>query len=387
MIYIILFIFFLLLSIVYDYYGVKTNRAYAYWFSVSTLIIVAGFRYHVGLDSIRLEEWYQSCPNIFDLSTDYIQADRRFQPLWIIFCSLLKTITPDFVLLQFVQSALVNILIFNFIKKKTAYIFSGLLIYFLLAYLVFNFEIMRESLAVAISLFAVLNLEKKKWTHFLILSLIAFQIHVSAIIILIFPLIYNIKITKYHILFSLVIVLVINIYYAKYIDFVFIILSSNSDSFSKNIVEYSYAGKVGHTLKYYLNIYFNGFLLPVYFLYLRKYQFKEEFKYSSFVLMFAVFSLLGNQSVAFLRFSNYQLLFYVILVAEIYQYALKKISYPILSGLFFSLLISFSFIYSLFKLLPNLPNIYAYSRYYPYNSIIFKEKDLDREKYSQKEFE
>lgn len=386
MIYIILFVIFFLLSIIYDYYGVKKNKIYAYWLSVFILIIVAGFRYRVGLDSIRLEEWYRSCPNIFELSTDLIFADRRFQPLWIILCSLLKTITPDYVLLQFVQSALVNILIFNFIKKKTAYIFSAVLIYFFLAYLLFNFEIMRESLAVAISLYAVLNLEKKKWAKFLILSLVAFQIHVSAFIILIFPLIYNVKITKYHILFSLIIVLFINIYYAEYIDFLFILLSSNSDNFSKNIVEYSYAGELGHTVKYYISIYFNGFLLPVYFLYLRKYRLKEEFKYSSFVLIFAVFSLLGNQTVAFLRFSNYQLLFYVILVAEIYQYALKKISYPILTGLFFSLLISFSFIYSMFKLLPNLPNIYAYSRYYPYNSIIFKEKDLDREKYSQQEY-
>lgn len=387
MIYIILFVIFLLLSIIYDYYGVKKNKIYAYWLSVFLLIVVAGFRYHVGLDSIRLEEWYRSCPNIFELSIDFIFEDRRFQPLWIIFCSLLKTITPDFVLLQFVQSALVNILIFNFIKKKTAYIFSAVLIYFLLAYLLFNFEIMRESLAVATSLFAVLNLEKKKWTQFLILSFIAFLLHMSAIILLIFPLVYNVKVTKYHILFSLIIILVVNIYYAKYIDFVFILLSSNSDSFSKNIVEYSYAGKLGHTLKYYISIYFNGFLLPVYFLYLRKYRFKEEFKYASFVLLFAFFSLLGNQTVAFLRFSNYQLLFYVILVAEIYQYALKKISYPILSGLFFSLLISFTFIYSMFKLLPNLDRIYAYSRYYPYNSIIFKEKDLDRERYSQQEYD
>jgi 4-hydroxybenzoate polyprenyltransferase len=125
----------------------------------------------------------------------------------------------------------------------------------------------------------------------------------------------------------------------------------------------------------------------VVFMYLRKFRFEEDFKYSSFVLMFVFFSLLGNQTVAFLRFSNYLILFYVLLIAEVYQYILKRISFPLMSGLFFSLLISFSFIYSMLKPLPNTPYIFAYSRYYPYMSIISKEKDADREKYSEQEYQ
>lgn len=386
MIYIILFIIFFLLSIIYDYNKVKKNRSYFYWLSVSILIIVAGFRYRVGLDSIRLDEWYQSCPDIFDLSINFLKENRRYQPLWIILCSLLRTISLDFALLQIVQSAVVNILIFSFIKKKTHYIFSSLLMYFLLAYLVFNFEIMRESLAIAVSLFAVLSFENKQWFKFLIISFIAFGIHISAIIILIFPLIYNIRIGKYHVLISLIMVLSINIFYAKYIDLIFALLSSNTDNLSNSILTYSYAGNIGNSLKYYISIYLNGFIFPVWFLFIRKKRWTEEYKYGSVILMFSIFSLLGNQSVAFLRFSNYQLIFYVILVAEIYQYALKKISPRLLTGLLFIFLMSFTFMYSMFKPVPNLYNINTYSRYYPYNSIFFKEKNVGREMWSQIEF-
>ena len=386
MLYIILFIVFFLLSIIYDYNKVEKNRTYFYWLSVSTLIIVAGFRYHVGLDSIRLDEWYQSCPNIFDLSYNFIKDERRYQPLWIILCSLLRTISPDFALLQIVQSAVVNILIFSFIKKKTPFIFSSLLMYFLLAYLVFNFEIMRESLAVAISLFAFLSLENKKWLKFLIISFIAFEIHISAIFTLIFPLIYNIRIGKYHVLLSFIMVLFINILYAKYIDLIFTILSSNTDNLSKSILTYSYAGNIGNSLKYYISIYLNGFILPVWFLFIRKKRWTKEFKYGSLILIFSIFSLLGNQSVAFLRFSNYLLIFYIILVAEIFQYLLKKYRPRILTGVLFISLISFSFIYSMFKPVSFLQNIKTYSRYYPYNTIFFKEKDVDRERWSRLEF-
>ena len=354
--------------------------------SVSALIIVAGFRYHVGLDSIRLDKWYQSCPDIFDLSFNFLKEERRYQPLWIILCSLLKTITPDFALLQIVQSGIVNVLIFSFIKKRTPYIFSSILIYYLLAYLVFNFEIMRESLAVAISLSAVSSLEKKQWVKFIFISLVAFGMHVSALIMLLFPLIFSIRISIYHILFSLVLVLSVSIFYANYIDLLFAILSSNTDNISKSILTYSYAGNIGNSLKYYISIYLNGFLLPVWFWYIRKTRFIEEYKYDSLVLMFMVFSLLGNQSVAFLRFSNYQLLFYVLLVAEVYQYALGKISHRVVTGLLFCFLVSFTFIYSMFKPVPFLGEIYTYSRYYPYNSIMFKQADVDREKWSRLEF-
>ena len=375
------------LALVYDFYKVKEARHFFYWLAAFVLIIVSGVRYHVGLDSIRLAEWYDECPDLLGLNLDYIDDYRhRYQPLWLVFSASCKLIVKDFFFLQLMQSLMVNSLIFYYIKKTTSFAFSSVLIYYLLAYVLFNFEIMRESMAVAMAIVAYLNFERRRWFIYLLFGAIAFYLHVSGLMVLFYPLIARVKMKSHTIIFAYSLVIFVNIIYAQYIDLMFALLSSNTDTISGHILTYARAGNIGNTWKYYVSIYFNGMLLPLSSLYLYRRFSGYNYKYGSMVLVFSVFSLLGNQSVAFLRFSNYLIIFYIILSGSLLQLFLRRISPRIPYALAFCFLISFTFLYSLSKPVPRLDGVYTYSRYYPYRTIILIRLDADRELWSRKEF-
>src|SRR5690606_2232463 len=131
-------------------------------------------------------ELFQYYPTLQEL--DFKSFDE--EPLWLILNAICKTIYDDFVLVQLVQSAIVNITVFWFINKYSPKPFLAILLYYVFQWWNFNFEVMREAIVVSFYLYALdALLSKKGLKRYYLRIWPAVLIHTMGFITLLFPLI------------------------------------------------------------------------------------------------------------------------------------------------------------------------------------------------------
>jgi hypothetical protein len=134
---------------------------------------------------------------------DFDFSETRYDPLWVVLSSISKTLIDDFAFFQIIHATIVNVIIFRFIKQNTVYRFTAVFLYFCGAYLYFNMEIMRESLAICVFLLGYPSFRDKKWFQFYLYAFVAFMLHSSAMILFLFPLFRYLKINLIGILIIL----------------------------------------------------------------------------------------------------------------------------------------------------------------------------------------
>lgn len=160
--------------------------------------LIAALRYNIGGDPVNFSYNWHKYPIMFSdgwyEQYKHLKVGRtfiyRYQPGWVYFAMLVRAINPSFVTLQIVLSLILNIAVFRTIKKYSKYSFLSLFVYYLtFTFFLFEFEVLRESLAVSIFLlFGFDNWLKKKWVKYLIAVTLAYLIHPSALLMYVFPL-------------------------------------------------------------------------------------------------------------------------------------------------------------------------------------------------------
>lgn len=176
----------LLLSIVF--FEKKSKRDFFYWMLCLILILLAGLRNSVGGDTLGYMRAWDSLPTLIELRTfDFFGYD-KYQPIWYIINAIAKYIYDDFVTMQIILAFIVNITIFRLFNKYSSYRFTCVLVYYLMSYAYFNFEILRESLSISIFLISLPFLIKKKWIKYYLFATLAFLFHTSSIILFFIPL-------------------------------------------------------------------------------------------------------------------------------------------------------------------------------------------------------
>jgi len=387
MIYFLVIIVLLIQIYIYDFHKSKRNRKLNYNIVLVSLILIAGLRYRVGLDTIRYMNTFTLVPTISNV-TFVKMNESSSDPLYFLLSVLAKTISSNFVIMQFLQSIIVNCSVFYFVRKHTQYIFSAIFFYFLFLYFNFNFEVMREAVAVSFFLISFDYLVTKRYIKYYFFVTLAFLSHSSAIILFLVPLFMNLRIDKNLIIYlSLAIVLII-------------ILSSQLDKLMTMIL---YNGSIAVKLEnYYLasnllsgdSLNLNGMLryILMYIIYpllcfiiLRKIDISFKCNYQFAILIVMIIAIFLWKITLFYRYFNYFFMFDVLLFAELSGrfnvYIKRRISFipgTFLLSVFFSLLIFFQ-IYGLVKV-PEDSGIADYHRYFPYESVITSQIDPVRER-------
>ncbi len=176
----------------YDYGNHKEGRNALYIFIYIYAVLVAALRYRIGNDTIYYETFsYDIYPDIFDY-WNYDFANEKYGRGYLFFTAIARTISDNFVAMQILLALFVNSIIFRFIYKNTKRIFTATLIYFLLAYLNLNTEVLRESCAVAIFLLGYPYFAERKWIKYYLIVSIALFFHPSSSFLLLLPIL-NIK--------------------------------------------------------------------------------------------------------------------------------------------------------------------------------------------------
>lgn len=186
MIYLIVILLIIALSYRYDYCKKETGKKVWYFALFIILVCVSGLRYRLGTDSIRYETYYKTIPYLWELSEGYF-IKTRFEPGFVFLMSFCRGISSDFTLFQFIHTIIVNIAVFNFFYRNTRNIFLGLFLYCMILYIPLNFEVLRESLAIACFLFAWEYFKKNNFLIYYILILLAMSFHIGSAICLLCP--------------------------------------------------------------------------------------------------------------------------------------------------------------------------------------------------------
>lgn len=274
------------------------------------ITLIAGFRFYVGADTANYVNDFKNIPIIdtFNLSTYEFS---RFRPGFLLLASLSKTIWPNFLLFQLIVASISNYLILRFIWKRTSFPFICILFYFILNYIEFNFEIMREIVAVSFALTALDYYENRKYIKAIILYVLANLMHASALIVLLYIFIVKIRYSKkLMLIIGVTAISAISLYkilpdFSLYAD-MFLGYGSYGDKYLNRELNQDY------NIYFYLFHFTKYCFLPIIMLSIVK----GKYKYVGFVSIWIILGILSIYSYAFYRFNNYFSPFIWLLYAE-----------------------------------------------------------------------
>lgn len=362
-----------------DVYGLRYPREAIYLPIVCGLILISAFRYRLGIDSIRYEEIYSDIPTIFNLKFDDFLTV-QYEPLWIVFCSILRSVSDSFFFLQLVHAIIINWIFCSFLYRHTNSPLISLFFYMMAMYFLFNFESIRESLAIAVFLVLWEKIKNERYLYCLIF-LLCCMIHYGAVILFLIPCVKKIKLG-----FSTLLITIIGVILIGF--FVFELLLKIDLSFVNPLVEYKYRTYINregvfslYTLLIYFFIPFCALILWILFV-------KRQHIFSHFILLYFIL-LLGSFFIPItLRFANYFLIFYIVfltdLVNKLSKAHVKTLLRSVWSGV---IIIFFSFPYFSWFFIGVANTPYKnYDKYFPYTDIVSKETSTKREFITDVEF-
>jgi hypothetical protein len=186
----ILYIYFfvlLLQSIFFDGFR-EGKKIYLKVFNVTYIFmpLFMAFQYGVGIDTAGYMNFYEYVPKLDKLDYHFLGLTRA-QPLFILLCSLCKTITEDFVLIQIVQATLFCHSLYVLLKRLKLRYFFFLFIFYGEVYMG-EMSGLRECLALSFCFYALIFYLDKKYLSFYSLVTIGVLFHTGVFIFYLFPL-------------------------------------------------------------------------------------------------------------------------------------------------------------------------------------------------------
>ena len=210
MIYILSLLFCFCLAWKYDFRGETKNKDRWLKGLLIWYVLVSALQYCVGSDMSLYIEKYTYFRETISINSFIDNAGERVQPGWLLLTWLCKLFTDDFILMKTIQAVFFNIAVFSFFKRESKYVFLCIFLFSIVDYLVCNFNVLRQSYAIAFGLYAVSYLKNGQYWKYGLFVILAFMFHNSAVLLLTLPVIKFFKPNKYTIPITLgTIVLVI----------------------------------------------------------------------------------------------------------------------------------------------------------------------------------
>ena len=393
MIYIAILVLLIILSYNYDYQ--KKSRGKSFWFNVVLviLILVAGLRYRIGLDSTRYEMYHIEIPMLWELE-DFNFDEENYDPLFVILSSLARTISSEFWVVQLLQAILVNTIVFRFIRLNTKNIFFGILLYCVCLYLNFMCEVMREACAVSMLLLGYEYLKQDKIIKFSAFIVLAYLFHSSAIVLFAIPLLKivgvwdNLRLNRYSVFVFLGILLIGYYLQSTMFDFLQDItitdrVDSKVESYANDEILNKRNMNLLGILSRCVTVIFPTILSVI--VTKRIGATNQYSKLEPFAMLCISFAILSVPIALFYRYNNYFFPFILILMSEcMYRGRVscivnqRNINIGAISRTFilFSVMIQ---LYNFVSTPDGTSGYKRYQRYYPYASVIDKTIDVERE--------
>ena len=384
----------ILLLIVFNIYrfdikNSPSNKLKNFYIIILLLFLISGFRYHIGIDSVRYELSFERTDSLFSLNSNNLAWRELTQPLWFLINSFFREFTDNFVVIQLFHSAIFHILLARFILKSCIKPYIALGVIFCVAWWNFSFEIMRESLCVLIYLNSLFYLKEKKYKKYIFCALVSMGIHwFSFAVFLITPLV---NFTRRKWLFTILIFLGMLIFavdasgVAEIINSLTFILGDSAGDRVNSYIESDTYGVISLSLLGVIFIFLTQILYPII---VSKYLSKspDSLIYSKILLLYIIFVILRTKIMIFDRFSNYLVL--LLIVYSINVLSDRRILHM---NIFSRMYLYFGLLFLIFQgvnsfispsTLELRSNITYDCRYIPYKTIFQEPDDIREELYS-----
>ena len=374
-IYIVLFVYLSFLVYKYDVKRKKdVNKRLHYMFSCFILILVAGFRYRIGYDTINYMEKFLYAPSLREI---FNGSELQGDILWAYIIGISKEICDDFFIVQFIQAIIVNCIVFWFIKRHSPKPFVAVFLYFMLGWWNLCFEAMREAIAVSFYLYALDAILSNKGLKIYYLRVWpALLVHTFGFVTLFFPLIKFLNIKKHALIIcSLVFFLIFLVKDSMNELFLLMELTTDIGGETSNFVldkatkyvDSDTYGESNMSIGGLLSLFVGNILPCIYIIMLLNRHSKVcNQNWVSFVFVYICICVLKTQVPIFYRFLNYFEILVIVAYTNVLFYEKLKIRRQIASA--FIVIMVLVRMYSL-KSNDADTNIPAYYRYVPYNSI------------------
>lgn len=367
--------------IYFDILNKKQKRTVAYKGLLIWFIAISALQYNMGTDMGYYMEWYKNLNTNNWSFNNLINDNKQHQPGWVALGYLCRFITDDFLLLKLVQATFVNIAIFSFFKRETRYIFVSILLYGLMSYLVVNFNLMRQSIALGFALYGFTYLRLKQYKKYYWFVLLAFLFHNSAIILVLLPL-FSLKYTKRNttILISIFILIICSLYYLNIENILLNILYSGYLGVDISGAGLAYMSRERLGVQSSFSVFSIQRIIMIVSIvyYMRKYN---DTYFGAFGLIYIFLQILTGFLPILWRFRLYfDFAYYIILSQLIVEYPkTKKSISPIVLGIILVLV----FFFPLREYLAHVENSQYRNidQYYPYHSIFDKEHDVKKQQF------
>ena len=380
MLYLIVIILLIWLSFRYDIHGKCDNQSCWYYTIMFIFVLVAGLRWRLGVDTPNyLYNFYHEYPTIDKLSISYFSITDS--PLFVLLNSVVKTCSGRFYWVQLFHSLVVNVLVFNFVKKKCKYFFTCILFYALICYTGYNMQIMRAAWSICICLYANDYILRKKWIKGYSLYVLALLFHAQTLVWFLLPLFFFLRFNKLGVLACFAAFLLGYIVMNLFGEYMFLLESD--EGLQDKVAAYASSDKYGNqsgNINFFL-VNIISWLFYVIFSFIwtkRKYPNSDLIKFEPLIVLGVCFIFVRmNLEIAY-RYVDYFKLYFCILFAECFISIIKE-----------STLLSkgCAYLKSLVFFLPLLLAIVVYPyflgnlgfQYFPYSSIIERNVEKSRE--------
>lgn len=338
----------------------NAHKEHRYWLLCAILIAIEGFSYGLGGDKFVYMESFETLPIDLPIQeTIYFEfLLQGYMPLWTILNVVVKRATDSFYVLQFVQATIVNITFCYIGCKYTKRYFLFLLLYFLCGkFFLFNTEVMREALAIAIMMIGIERYYKKDYISYVLCFILGFLFHLSASLMLLFPFV-KFRINKY----TLPACFIISFFFWAVSD---ILLGSAAifalgGSIGVLIQKVLYYSTTATTIFGFLRSAITFIIVPFIVMYF-SYQWETDEdirqKKQKFISFAMVLGIIGSSFAGFSRFRNYVEIYYLCMLAD-FVYMLFRTKEHLIIRI--GTMMVFVFLISL-----------DYLVYYPYNKAYF----------------
>ena len=376
MIYILIAVLILFCSFRYDICGKTKGRDLMYYMIMFMLIMTAGLRFRLGIDTPNyIEHFYHDIPTFDRLTLDDIGIGAK--PLWVLLNSFVLTIGGRFFIVQLIQSAFVNVLLFKYIKRHTRYIFVSLFFYYVCMYLGYNMVAMKAAMSIVVCLYANDYVLEKKWAKGYFLYTIGVLFHPQAIIIMLLPLFLRLKFNKWFVPlvgFGFFAGIVLQSLLGDYL----VLFEMDEDIYDKasNVVAKERLGGQTHNLNFLIMNVFSYIIYTIFsFLFVKKYDPKSMLlKFEPFLVFFVFFYIIAINIGISYRFSLYFNIYFVFFMSQLFMLLIKNHLLSPGVAIIRSVLIILPFV-----LLVVRSRMHGLIYFYPYSSVIEREIDHTRE--------
>ncbi len=355
----------------------KVGLGVYYFITFVIMTLMTGLRYRVGGDALVYENYYSIYPDLKNFIR-FLKFGNPlgYQPLWVLFVSICKTFDPDYYFYQFFHAIFVNSILFWFVRKQSKYPMSVMaVLYFLLFYFYFTFEIQREIMAICCFLLGYNSFMNKRWLPYYFFAILAFLFHISAVILFVLPFFRLIRFNYTFIIFFLLISLPLIFMNSLFLSILGPLLVT--EQMSERAAVYS---DVNFSLTGIFTFYF---IRVVLFLPIIFYSSKRKLEYSWLFSALLIISVLSQSLVGMERLLNYLFIPYIVLFVNfIYEdkIGLKLMSFKKRIIIFVCFLhLFFVLEYKIF-IAKDLRKGY-YSVFFPYEDVFDKQRSIERETY------